>query len=77
MGNEKRERFVRLAESRTNEVLKRLKILGNCSNIHMYEYKTGDIEKIFSAIEKNCREVKASFLMNLEKKEKKKGKFKL
>jgi len=47
-----RERFRRLATLRTNLVLKRLKILGNCSNRHVYEYDEEDIDKIFAEIVK-------------------------
>ena len=50
-----RERFRRLASLRTNTILKRLKVLGNCSNRHAYEYYEDDIEKIFSEIEKEVK----------------------
>lgn len=53
-----RERFKRLASLRTNAVLKRLKVLGNCSNRSIYEYTEDDLDKIFSEIEKKviqCR----------------------
>jgi len=56
-----RERFRRLATSRTNTVLKRLKVLGNCSNGHVYDYDEEDVDKIFSEIEKKVREIKAKF----------------
>lgn len=46
----KRERFIRLAEKRTNEVLDRLRILGGCANRRMYEYDASDIRKIKKAI---------------------------
>ncbi len=59
--NNKRERFRRLATQRTNSVLKRLKVLGNCANRSAYEYTEEDINKIFSEIEKRTREVKAKF----------------
>jgi hypothetical protein len=57
----KRERFIRLASYRTNEVLKRLKVLGNCSNRSAYEYNENDIEKIFTTIEKKVKEIKSRF----------------
>ena len=57
----KRERFKRLAQSRTNTVLKKLDVLGNCSNRNAYEYNEEDVEKIFSAILKKVREVKTRF----------------
>lgn len=57
----KRERFKRLAVYRTNEVLKRLKVLGNCANRSAYEYAEEDVNKIFSEVEKQVRMVKAKF----------------
>lgn len=48
----KRERFKRLAGSRTNEVLKKLDILGHCANRHTYEYTADEIKTMFLAIEK-------------------------
>ena len=57
----KRERFVRLAEKRTNEVLDRLRILGGCSNKRMYEYSKKDVEGIFRAIDTEVKRVKGMF----------------
>lgn len=57
----KRERFVRLAEARTNKILDMLKLLGNCSNNSNYEYTEEDVKKIFSAIEREVRNAKAKF----------------
>lgn len=65
--NNKRERFKRLAEYRTNEVLKRLRVLGNCSNRSAYEYTEEDINKIFSEIERKTKEIKARFHFPKEK----------
>ncbi|MCK9439528.1 hypothetical protein M0Q39_05720 [Patescibacteria group bacterium] len=58
----KRKRFEKLATNRTNEVLKRLKILGNCSNKNLYSYTEEDIRKIFNEIEKSIKEQKSKFL---------------
>ncbi len=55
------QRFKRLASLRTNQVLERLRILGNCSNPQVYRYTKEDINNIFSAIEKKIREVRARF----------------
>jgi hypothetical protein len=57
----KRARFKKLATLRTNQVLYRLKVLGNCSNKSFYYYSDEDIKKIFSAIEEQVRTVKAKF----------------
>jgi hypothetical protein len=56
-----REKFIRLATSRTNEVLRKLRILGNCANKNFYEYTEEDVKKIFSAIEEELRTVKSKF----------------
>lgn len=58
---EKRERFKKLAVYRTNEVLKRLKILGNCANRSAYDYTEEEVSKIFSEIERKVKEIKAKF----------------
>ena len=57
----RRQNFKRLAASRTNEVLRRLKILGNCSNRSHYDYTEEEINKVFSEIERKVREAKAKF----------------
>ena len=56
----KRERFVRLAEARTNKIIDMMKLLGNCSSTANYEY-TEDVKKIFSAIEHELKNTKAKF----------------
>ena len=62
------ERFRRLATARTNEILRRLKILGNCANRQAYSYSDKDVEKIFSAIERRLKEVRAKFHPRTEEK---------
>lgn len=59
--DQKRERFKRLGAQRTNSVLQRLKVLGNCSNRNAYDYTEEEINKIFSEIERRARETKAKF----------------
>ena len=61
------ERFKRVAEARTNAVLHKLRILGNLSNRQMYSYSEEDINKIFSAINKQLKEVRVR--LNSQKKE--------
>ncbi len=65
----KRERFKKLAEYRTNEVLKRLKVLGNCANRSAYEYNEDDIKKIFAVIEQRIKEVRGKFTFSRRDKE--------
>lgn len=57
----RRENFKRLASKRTNELLRRVKILGNCGNRSHYDYTEDEVAKIFSEVEKKVREAKAKF----------------
>lgn len=67
----KRERFIGLAESRTNAVINNLRILSNCSNKSLYEFEQVEIDKIFIAIDDALVDAKSKF------KNKKQEKFKL
>jgi hypothetical protein len=60
-GETRKETFRRLATRRTNAVLNRLRVLGHCSNRHLYEYDQEDVKKIFRAIDAELRIVKAKF----------------
>ncbi len=57
----KKERFQRLAEKRTNDVLERLRILGNCSNRGQYDYTREDVQKIFGTIEREAKLIRIKF----------------
>lgn len=59
----KRERFKRIATKRTNEILERIRILGNCSNRTSYEYTDEEVNKVFSEIDKQLKITKAKFLV--------------
>ena len=61
MKETRKERFNRLATSRTNEIIDRIRILGNCSNKSTYEYSEAEISKIFRAIDNELRETKKKF----------------
>ena len=52
----KHDKFVRLAEARTNKIIDTLQLLGNCSNTSVYEYTMDEVEEIFQAIEQELRE---------------------
>lgn len=66
----KRDKFVRLAEARTNKILEMLRLLGNCSVKATYEYTDEDIKKIFNTLEKALKNTKNRFLGVEEKEEK-------
>ena len=63
----KRDRFVRLAEARTNKILDMLQLLGNCSSKANYDYTDEDVKQIFNAIEREVRNTKSKF-MGIEQK---------
>lgn len=64
--DKRRDNFRRLAVARTKEVLRRLKILGNCANRSHYDYTEEEINKIFSEVEKKVREAKMKFTFPLK-----------
>jgi hypothetical protein len=71
--NVKRDRFVRIVESRVNKILSSLDNLGRCSNKRNYEYSENDVRKIFREIDRKVKETKLQFQGGA----KTKGKFKL
>ena len=68
--NIKRERFLRIGESRVNKILNSLENLGKCSNPRNYEYTDEEIRKIFREIERKVKEVKFQFQNKNEKRKK-------
>lgn len=57
----KREKFVKLAEARTNKALKHLQLIGNLSNRNAYEYSEEDVRKMFKALEEAIQTSKKRF----------------
>ncbi len=62
MEETRNERFRRIASKRTNEILEKIRILGNCANKSSYEYKEEEVNKIFNEIEKQLKLTKSKFL---------------
>ncbi len=57
----KRQKFVRIAETRTNSVLEKVRVLSNCSNPYAYEYTNEDVREIFGTIEQALKKARAKF----------------
>lgn len=57
----KRDKFVRIAEARTNKIIGMIQLLGNCSNQNIYEYTQKDVNKIFNAIQFELDEAKKRY----------------
>ena len=57
----KEERFKKIASRRVQEILDKLRLLGNCANRGNYYYTEEQIKKINSAIDEEWRKVKNEF----------------
>jgi hypothetical protein len=60
----KREKFVRIAEARTNKIIGMIRLLGNCSSRSTYDYSEKDVADIFGAIERELRLAKQRFTIS-------------
>lgn len=58
---DRRERFVTLAEARTDRALKAIRLLGNLSNRSNYEYTDVDVAQIVKALEIEVTSLKTQF----------------
>lgn len=64
MQNEsKHERFVRMAEARTNKLINMIRLLGNCSNKNTYNYSKEEVRQIFTTLEDELKNAKQRFEM--------------
>jgi hypothetical protein len=68
MAESRIDRFKRIATNRTNELIKRIHILGNCSNRSSYDYTEQQVTKIFNAIDAEVKKAKARFTYTEDKK---------
>ncbi len=59
--DKKREKFVKLAEARTNKALKDIQLVGNLSNRSAYAYSDDDIRKMFKALQDGLEKSKQRF----------------
>ncbi|MBQ6876209.1 MAG: hypothetical protein IJN46_08255 [Lachnospiraceae bacterium] len=59
-GESKSERFVRIAESRVNKIIKMIKLLGNLSGSN-YEYTSEQIAHIFSVLQSELNHARMQY----------------
>ncbi|WP_246721323.1 hypothetical protein [Rhizobium sp. BK226] len=57
----KREKFVKLAEGRTQAALDAIRKIGNLSNRRAYEFDDGDVKKIVKALRDAASELERKF----------------
>jgi hypothetical protein len=62
MEESKNDRFKRIAAKRTNDILEKIRILGNCANRSSYDFNQEEVNKIFSEIDKQLKITKTKFL---------------
>lgn len=58
-GESKRDRFVRLAESRTSNAMRAIRTIAKLGNKAQYDFDEGDIRKIATALTKEIDAMKA------------------
>ena len=63
-GESKKERFIRVAEKRVQNVLDSIRRLSQCANLRMYEWEDEQLIKIWNAIDKELRNCKESYKTN-------------
>ncbi len=57
----KHDKFIRIAEARTNKLVDMIRLLGNCSNTRTYEYSKEDVSRIFNHLEKELKTARSRF----------------
>jgi hypothetical protein len=56
---EKREKFVKLAENRTRNAIKAIRVIGKLGNKNAYQFDDSDVQKIIRALTKEIDALKA------------------
>jgi hypothetical protein len=56
---QKREKFVKLAESRTRNAIKAIRVIAKLGNRNAYDYDEADVKKIASALNREVDALKA------------------
>ena len=57
--DQKREKFVELAESRTRNAIKAIRVIGKLGNKNAYEFTEADVNKIVRALNREVEQMKA------------------
>lgn len=58
----KREKFVALAENRTKNAIKAIRVIAKLGNKSAYEYSEADVKRIAGALTKEIEQLKARML---------------
>jgi hypothetical protein len=60
----KREKFVKLAENRTRNAMKAIRVIGKLGNKNAYQFDEMDVQKIVRALTKEIEALKARMSSN-------------
>lgn len=63
----KNDKFVRLAENRTNNAIKQIQLISNLSNKRNYDYTREEVDIIFKALNRAIKTARDQFMLELEK----------
>jgi len=66
---QKREKFVRLAEKRTINAIKSIRVLGGLGNKSAYEYNDSDVSKILKVLKKEIDDLEMKLKGSAKKNE--------
>lgn len=61
MNKEKRQKFYRVSESRTNKLVHDIRLLSKCSKTTCYEYTKSQVERIFKILQEELDKAKQLF----------------
>lgn len=62
MGAEsKHDKFVRIAEARTNKAAEMIRLIGNCASTSSYEYSDKEVKMIFDYLEKEIKNARNKY----------------
>lgn len=59
LSSEKRDKFVQLAESRTINAIRSIRVIGKLGNKSHYQYDEADVKKIITTLNKEVEALKA------------------
>ena len=57
----KHDKFVRIAEARTNKAAEMIRLLGNCASKSTYDYSEEEVRKIFAYLDKEIKNARNKF----------------
>lgn len=61
MSRNKRERFVALAEARTDKAIRAVRLLENLANRSNYDFDPSELDQIVRALEAEVKQLKATY----------------